>query len=69
MDSPNTDEELRDELDRLRGEHRALDERIEQLADALAADQLEMRRLKKTKLKLKDQIARIEDQLYPDIIA
>lgn len=49
----------------LRGEHRALDERIQQLA-ANPDDELEAKRLKKRKLQLKDCIARLESLLIPD---
>ncbi len=63
------DRELRDELVKLRTEHRNLDDEILQLEIAGSADQLTIRRLKKKKLALKDQITKIEDQLLPDIIA
>ena len=49
----------------LRREHRALDERIQQLA-ANPEDDLESKRLKKRKLQLKDCIARLESMLIPD---
>lgn len=61
--------ELRDELTRLRTEHRTLDEEISALEAEGAVDQLTIRRLKKKKLAIKDQITTIEDQLLPDIIA
>jgi hypothetical protein len=64
-----TDRELRDELVKLRNEHRALDEEIVALEAMGGADQLLIRRLKKKKLMLKDQITAVEDQLLPDIIA
>jgi hypothetical protein len=63
------DRDLRDELVRLRTEHRELDEEIVALEESGRADQLLIRRLKKKKLALKDQITSIEDQLLPDIIA
>ncbi len=63
------DRELRDELAKLRAEHRLLDEEILALEDKGSVDQLTIRRLKKRKLALKDQITKIEDQLLPDIIA
>lgn len=63
------DRELRDELVRLRTEHRALDDEILALEADGALDQLTIRRLKKKKLAIKDQITKIEDQLLPDIIA
>ena len=53
----------------LRQEHRDLDAAIDALAFAAAADQLQVARLKKRKLRLKDEIAVLEDQLIPDIIA
>lgn len=53
----------------LRQEHRDLDAAIHALETAGLCDQLALRRLKKQKLHLKDQIARIEDILTPDIIA
>jgi len=64
-----TDEVLRVELEVLKREHRDLDGAIDALQERATADQLMIRRLKKQKLALKDQIARIEDQLTPDIIA
>lgn len=53
----------------LRTEHRRLDEAIEAIASDPLADQLDLRRLKKKKLALRDEIARLEDELTPDIIA
>jgi len=53
----------------LRQEHRDLDAAIDALIFAPAADQLQVARLKKRKLALRDQIAALEDQLIPDIIA
>ncbi|MGL4311843.1 MAG: YdcH family protein [Paracoccaceae bacterium] len=63
------DEVLRIRLEVLRREHRDLDDAIHALESTARGDQLALRRLKKQKLALKDQIARIEDQLTPDIIA
>ncbi len=60
---------LREQLALLRSEHRDLDDQIAQHEQALLADQLLIRRLKKRKLALKDQITSLEDQLLPDIIA
>ncbi len=58
------------QIERLREEHRDLDAAIEALSDAgQAADQLQLQRLKKRKLLLRDKLARLEDQLTPDIIA
>lgn len=69
MNIMDPDEILRAQLARLRTEHRQLDEQIAAFHGVPRADHLELRRLKKTKLRLKDEIARIEDTLYPDIIA
>ena len=57
------------QLERLREEHRDLDAAIEALRAAGPADQLQLQRLKKRKLLLRDKVARLEDQLTPDIIA
>ena len=64
-----SEEELRKRLEGLRIEHRDLDAAIDALTTAGSADQMQLARLKKRKLKLKDQIALIEDHLIPDIIA
>ena len=61
--------ELRATLLRLKQEHRDLDSAITALEESGRADALQLKRLKKKKLYLKDEIARIEDQLLPDIIA
>lgn len=53
----------------LRSEHRDLDAATAALAMAAIPDQLQMARLKKRKLRLKDEIAQIEDAIVPDIIA
>ncbi len=60
---------LLDKLRDLRAEHRDLDEVIEGLHSEQAYDQLQIKRLKKRKLQLKDEIARVESELLPDIIA
>ena len=65
----NQDELLIAELVELRRQHRALDDEIFALSESPLADQLQLKRLKKRKLHLKDEIARVEDKLYPDIIA
>ncbi|MBM1220059.1 DUF465 domain-containing protein [Ponticoccus sp. SC2-23] len=62
-------EVLRVKLAVLRREHRDLDEAIDALHERGSADMLTIRRLKKQKLALKDQISRLEDRLLPDIIA
>lgn len=61
--------ELREQLTRLRAEHRDLDAEIVAEEVSPLSDQLQVKRLKKRKLALKDQITAIEDQLLPDIIA
>ena len=60
---------LRLRLGRLREEHRDLDEAIKAVEERPAPDMLTLRRLKKRKLALKDEIAGIEDEITPDIIA
>lgn len=62
-------EEISQRLELLRIEHRDLDTAIIALGSAAVADQLQLARLKKRKLKLRDEIAWCEDQLLPDIIA
>lgn len=64
-----TDVELRARLATLKTEHRALDDWIAALMAAPFVDQLEIRRLKKRKLALRDEIARLDDLVTPDIIA
>jgi hypothetical protein len=61
--------ELREELVKLRAEHRDLDDEIVTLEASATAEQLLIKRLKKRKLAVKDRIAAVEDQLLPDIIA
>ena len=61
--------ELRAQLARLLQEHRDLDAAIEALQVSPGSDVLQVQRLKKRKLQLRDQIIQIEDQLTPDIIA
>jgi hypothetical protein len=63
------EQELRKRLAVLRTEHRDLDAAIDALTTSNSTDQLQIARLKKRKLRLRDQIAIIEDTLLPDIIA
>lgn len=56
-------------LAQLQMEHRDLDDAIEALRNNPSSDQLQMARLKKRKLRLRDEIALVQDQLIPDIIA
>ena len=67
--SMDRSEILRIELDVLRSEHRDLDDAISALEEKAGADKLTIQRLKKRKLRLKDKIANLEDQITPDIIA
>ncbi len=69
-ESGNGDERaLKHHLAELETEHRDLDEVISQLASGNLSDQLQIQRLKKRKLVLKDEIARLHGRLLPDIIA
>lgn len=63
------DRDLRELLTKLRTEHRDLDAEIVALEALPDPDQLQVKRLKKRKLHLKDQIISVEDRLTPDIIA
>jgi hypothetical protein len=65
----NTEDVIRIRLEVMRREHRDLDDAIHALESSGRGDQLTLRRLKKQKLALKDQITRLEDRLIPDIIA
>ncbi|HQR24572.1 MAG TPA: YdcH family protein, partial [Steroidobacteraceae bacterium] len=70
--SDNVDRETFRHIERLRQlriEHRDLDDVINRLQLDLYVDQVQMRRLKKRKLLIKDQIARLESQLIPDLNA
>lgn len=62
-------EAIRARLEALRSEHRDLDEVIERMVEAAPFNQLQLQRLKKRKLALKDMIAKLESKLLPDIIA
>ena len=62
-------EVLRVKLEVLKREHRDLDEAIHALHERGSADMLTLRRLKKRKLMLKDQMTRLTDEIEPDIIA
>jgi hypothetical protein len=67
MDFP--DSELRLRLIELRKQHRDLDIAITTLEESRTGDQLQLRRLKRQKLALKDLIRKLETKLHPDIIA
>jgi hypothetical protein len=62
-------ETLKRKLAELQSEHRDLDDVIAHLVENAPFDQLQVQRLKKRKLALKDEINRVENQLLPDIIA
>lgn len=69
MDEGPAKTEIDTRLDTLRAAHRALDQRIVQLAQEGTRDEVELQRLKKQKLALKDRIAHMESDRIPDIIA
>ncbi len=60
---------LESELARMKQEHRDLDAAIDALEQSVAGDQLQIQRLKKRKLVLRDRISFVEDELTPDISA
>lgn len=68
-DEISTPDELKTTLHRLREEHQDLSDAISALEALGRADQLQIRRLKRQKLYLKERIIQLEDQLTPDIIA
>ena len=70
MSSDSVDQtQLQRKLTELQSEHRDLDDVIARLAERVPVDQLQLQRLKKRKLALKDEMLRIENMLLPDIIA
>ena len=62
-------EAIESKLEELMLEHRDLDDVIHRLQQLGAIEQLQLQRMKKRKLKLKDEILRLENQLIPDILA
>lgn len=62
-------DDLQDQLADLEREHRSLDEEISRLSQTPPVDLLQIQRLKKKKLTLKDQIQKIRSNILPDIIA
>ncbi|NNG05844.1 MAG: DUF465 domain-containing protein [Inquilinus sp.] len=62
-------EDLKERLVSLRLEHRELDDEIERILTETPSDQIQIQRLKKRKLMLKDEITKLESNLLPDIIA
>jgi hypothetical protein len=69
MSQPPDPAKITSQLIELRIEHRDLDEAIGRLATSIEADELAIKRLKKRKLKIKDMIAYLENQLIPDLDA
>jgi len=73
MDEPaqgsDEDDRIRSQIATLREEHQDLDDAVRALESLPMPDQLQIARLKKKKLTLRDQIAKLEDRLTPDIIA
>ena len=68
-DNLSFEEQMRERLVWLREEHRRIDNEITALMDTGVADVIKIKRMKKIKLSMKDQIAYLENQLTPDIIA
>ncbi|MEZ5654393.1 MAG: DUF465 domain-containing protein [Sphingobium sp.] len=62
-------EDVMRRIELLKQEHRDLDSAISALAESGSTDQLQLARLKKRKLSLRDEIVQLEDSLIPDIIA
>ena len=60
---------IRERLSQLKSEHRDLDDVIARISEEAPFDQIQVKRLKKRKLLLKDQILQLESRLLPDIIA
>jgi hypothetical protein len=73
MNDPTNDpldtDTIKAKLEALKSEHRDLDDVIDRLIEKAPFDQLQLQRLKKRKLGLKDQIIKLESRLIPDIIA
>jgi hypothetical protein len=64
-----TIEDLKHKIDKLKEDHRLLEEEMESLMATPLYDQLAVQRLKKRKLRLKDEILKLQKKLFPDIIA
>ena len=65
----NEQEDLQEHLTELKSEHRDLDDAIHALSQRAVPDMIQIQRLKKRKLQLRDEITMIESKLLPDIIA
>ena len=68
-DNVETQDQILQQIVMMESEHRNLDAIIEQLGKNLPFDQLQLQRLKKRKLVLKDEIAKLRSRILPDIIA
>ena len=69
MSQPNDPAKITAQLLELRQEHRDLDAAIDRLGADIAADELALKRLKKRKLRIKDMMTYLENQLIPDLDA
>jgi len=65
----NEQEKLKERLTQLKAEHRDLDDAISALSQRATPDMIQIQRLKKRKLVIRDEITRMESKLLPDIIA
>jgi len=65
----NQSADLQSRIEKLKTEHRDLDDVLQRLSEDRSSDELQIRRLKKRKLQLKDSIAILENQAMPDISA
>ena len=68
-DSNDLQRNIKSQIAMMESEHRDLDSVIERLGEVLPFDQLKLQRLKKRKLVLKDEMAKLRSQILPDIIA
>jgi hypothetical protein len=68
-DSNDLQRKIQNQIAMMESEHQDLDSVIEQLGEVLPFDQLKLQRLKKRKLFLKDEMAKLRSQILPDIIA
>ena len=68
-DSNNAQGNIQNQIAMMESEHRDLDTVIEQLGEVLPFDQIKLQRLKKRKLFLKDEMAKLRSRILPDIIA
>ena len=69
ISGPRSPEAVKLRIAELQLEHRGLDQVIQRMGETTDSDELQLRRLKKRKLLLKDEIQRLTDEITPDIIA